>query len=1067
MMPSPPTGISVETYNNRIIMKWVKNPESDVKGYNVYNSTTSGGGISGYVKINNTLVESYTEVKKEILETQHVTEESGNTRTTTTKEVFREVFIFSFTHSNLTEKKRQFYVITAVNNTGEESVYSIEIDSTPLSVPSEIVDVPIRSQNDISLDYLTELLARNKDLDVKPGSEIRQLHVDPNSREMHWAFVREDFAMRAQSFLTLRDLDDADNDGISDEVADSEYKQTLKQAYFFTDDLQVQELIDDAFQAIAANYGKNRLSATKASTTVVFYSSTSPTTDVLVSLGEEISTIPTETEAAIKFQTLSSATMYVSEIENYYNPITQRYEIQVNVEAVEPGSIGNVNSNTIINTNIAGLSVTNPNATFGGRDEETNADLADRAELAFLGLDVGTVYGYMKTCREIPNVRDVMVIDAGHALMQRDYDDIRKKHVFGKVDIYIRGGENSQTEEKVGFLFKQVLNETFQVIDPSDFIIRCQNLNVTPSTPIYNVVSIRNISKGRDYDLLGNWIVSRNGITQEKRTQTSLNIQTGEITFIDPLDVGDVIMADYQYKITVSNEALYDPASGGELTPTLHQIYGSRYVVKNSYSFIKNDVELVEQVDYILNITNGQATLAVAMVAGDVLIANYQYVVYVSNESVISSAAGGETNAFLQNANVMDSFFIDNDGISIDLEEHNTINQSINMIMSSNIIATYRYRDSDPILLQVQPANRIISVVGSISGTLEKETNYILNKVDDILLEGNSSKANRTLKITYENGIPTGNLVSSSELITLVNNEYKELSKYGIDPESIIVRRGSTVYLKNSDYLVLSELDGKRVRLARSRNSSIVNGAQLTVYYNYGEILTITYEANQLVKIVQDQIDVSRHITADVLVKQVLETFVDLDISVVLDSDVEELKVISDIRTAVSNAFNKLKVGKSISQSYVISAIEVVSGVASVVVPLTKMVKAKGTQIVREIIASTFEEYQANVVKSYSTGPGALLNKTSGHLAKDGFYAIFEDDRPLILVSSPNDVDSATGQGYIGDDGEIIISTIESDPPALHQYTVSYVVSVETGSKDLSASSLEFLSLGDLILTTA
>ena len=56
MVPSPPTGISVVAYNNRVQIKWVKNPESDIKGYNVYNSTTSGGGISGYAKLNNTLI---------------------------------------------------------------------------------------------------------------------------------------------------------------------------------------------------------------------------------------------------------------------------------------------------------------------------------------------------------------------------------------------------------------------------------------------------------------------------------------------------------------------------------------------------------------------------------------------------------------------------------------------------------------------------------------------------------------------------------------------------------------------------------------------------------------------------------------------------------------------------------------------------------------------------------------------------------------------------------------------------------------------------------------------------
>ena len=184
MIPLPPTGITVVVYNNRVEISWVKNTETDIKGYNVYNSTTSGGGLSGYVKLNNTLVETYSEVKKEVVSSQEVVQISGNTQYTTITEEFREVFIFKYTHSNITEKKKQYYIITAVNNSGEESVSSIEVEATPLSIPTEVVEIPVRTQNDISLDYITELLERDSLLDVKPGSVIRQLHVDPNSKEM-------------------------------------------------------------------------------------------------------------------------------------------------------------------------------------------------------------------------------------------------------------------------------------------------------------------------------------------------------------------------------------------------------------------------------------------------------------------------------------------------------------------------------------------------------------------------------------------------------------------------------------------------------------------------------------------------------------------------------------------------------------------------------------------------------------------------------------------------------------------------------------------------------------------
>ena len=1063
MTPTPPTGITTNIFNNRVELSWVKNPETDIKGYNVYNSTTSGGGLSGYTKLNNTLIETYTEIVKNVVGSNQVVQQSGNTRTVTTVEQFQEVFIYTFSHSNITEKHKQYYIITAVNNTAEESVPSIEVEATPLSIPTEIVIVPSRTQNQISLDYITELLERDPNLDVKPGSVIRQLHVDPNSKEMSWAFIRENFAMLSQSFLTLRAIDDENSDGISDDVYSSKYKQTIKQAYFLQNDLDVQELIDDSFDTLASNYGKIRQAATKSSTKVVFYTSTSPTADVTVNYGLEVSTIPTETQPAIVFTTLSSDTMEVSHIADYYNPITQRYELTIAVEAVEAGIVGNVNSNTIINSDISGLSVTNPESSFGGSDEESNADLADRSQLAFVGLDVGTVYGYKRTCTEIPGIRDVVVIAAGNALMQRDYDEVRHKHVFGKVDIYIRGGENTQAEDKIGFLYKQVINELFDIFDSTDMLITSTNTGVTSTTPIYSISSIRNVSKGKNYDILGNWTISKNAIDLEKTSEVSLNLSTGEISFVNVLGVGDVITADYQYKKLVEDEVLIEPANGGEVNFSLDFFP----LVKRSYFIYKNGTLLTEIADYNINIVNGFLQLTSGLSTGDVLIATYQYIITVTNESVIASALGTEITANLVNKNILESLVIDADGKTLDIEEHNEINQSIGMLVSDLISVSYRYRESDEILLLTQPAEEIISITGSISGQLQPGTNYDFNKIDDILLEGNSSKAHRTVKIKYANGIPIGDLVESSEQVVLVNNQYKELSQFAIDTESIIIRRGSTTYLKNTDYIIKQEEDGMKVQIARTRTSAIPNGTEVEVEYSYGEILTIIYSSNPLVKVAQDAVDVSRHVTADVLVKQVLETNVDIDVSVVLNTGSDPSKVSADIRSAISSEFNSLKLGQELAQSDIIRAIEVVTNIKSVVVPLTKMVKSNGTQVNREVIYSTFSQYQANVVASYTTGPNALLNKTQGHLAEDGFYSIFEDDVALTLVSDPNNVDLAAAQGYIGSNGEIIVSTINGDTPAIHRYTVCYAVYGETGAKDISITSLEFLSAGEITITTA
>jgi Baseplate J-like protein len=1070
MVPSPPTGLTVVTYSTQVEVNWVQNPETDIQGYNVYNSTTSGGGLSGYVKLNNTLIETVSQVQQNLISAQQVVQQTGTTRTTTIIDNFEEVNIYSYLHQNLASDVTQFYVVTAVNTSGQESVYSAEIQATPLVISTEVVTIPTRTQNDISLNYITELLTRDPLLDVKPGSVVRQLHVDPNSLEMYWAFVRENFASRAQSFLNLRALDDSNNDRISDPVSSSPYKQLLMSAFFFTTDDQVQTLIDQAFDALASNYGKSRLGATFSTTNVVYYTTSIPSTDLSVALGDTVSTVATETQSSIVFNTLSSGTMSVAQITKYYNQVTQRYELTIPVQAAVAGSSGNVNANTIVNTSTSGFSVTNPASAFGGVNEESNADLADRVQLSFVGLDVGTKYGYERTCIQIPGVRDVIVVGAGDPLMQRDYDEIRQKHVYGKVDIYIRGGENTQTQDNVGFLYDESINQQFTVSvpysvsppNPNYMVIETTNV-VTTSTPIYMVSSIRNATQGQNYDILGDWMIYDNATLVLKGTGVNVNLASGKILFSNPLTAGNHITANYQYKVQITNET--ELGSGTSFSMNHFPI------AKRSYTIYKNGNALTENTDYTLNTVNGQGTLSVALLISDVLTATYQYIITVSGEVVIASAVGGETSANLAHFPVVESMLFGLDGISLDLDPTNTINASIGMELTDTIYVTHRYRASNPILLQTQPADSIISIIGSVSGTLQAGTNYTFNKVDDVLLEGNSSNAQRTIKILYANGIPVGTLTASSENVVLVNNEYTQLSQYAIDIGSpdvtFIVRQGATLYSVDSDYLLLPESKGNKVQIARSRNSTIPNGTSVEVYYNYGEVLTITYNANPLVDIVQQAVNTSRHITADVLVKEVLETLVDFEISVVLVSGANPSTVKSDISTALSNEFDSLKLGQGVAQSDVISTIESVTNVKSVVVPLTKMTKANGTQINREVIGDVFVPLLMGVVQSYTTGPGALLNSTLGPSANDGFYSIFEDDRPLVLVSTSAAVSSAAGQGFIGVDGTIVISTIDGDSPALHQYTVSYVVNGNTGAEDIEVTSLEYISLGQILITTA
>jgi hypothetical protein len=221
---------------------------------------------------------------------------------------------------------------------------------------------------------------------------------------------------------------------------------------------------------------------------------------------------------------------------------------------------------------------------------------------------------------------------------------------------------------------------------------------------------------------------------------------------------------------------------------------------------------------------------------------------------------------------------------------------------------------------------------------------------------------------------------------------------------------------------------------------------------------------------VQSNIEAVQNATADVLVKGVLETKIDYEVAVILKRGSDELQAAVDVRDAISAEHAKLRLGDGLAQSDIIRAIEMVTNVVSVIVPLTKMAKADGTQINREAITSTWTIVPASV-RSYTTGVNALLQKTLGSNAGDGFYAVFEDDRALTLVTTAVDVDTAVGRAFISSSGEVIVSCLEAAPPpgespATHAITVCYVVNGETGAKDIVISDLEYTVPGNILVTT-
>jgi hypothetical protein len=453
---------------------------------------------------------------------------------------------------NVPDSDPLYYVVTGVywdptTNTEIETPYSQEVLGTPLVLDTTIRDLPGRTQAQIVTDYVRAVLRVNAEISLVPGSVSRDVNIDPFASEAERIWFLLDFVHRSQSFLTLLAIDDVSGDGESDPVAGSAYKQALKAAVGFTNDTSVQALIDQQFDKLAGNVNLIRLAGRQATGPLTLYTAIRPTVDITVPAGSyAVSTADEETGVTSqRFIIGGSFVLPADTAESFYNFEARRYELRVPLVAELAGSAGNVPAGSITTlVGISGLQAINESATVFGSDQESNASLASRSILAFASVDTGTETGYAATsAAKIGTIKN-KIIKSGDALMMRDYDDVRKKHIGGKVDVWIQGVQERQVQDTFAFTFEVARDIQCQIIDVTNLVFRVLDSRVTPTTPIIEILNnpsqglgVRNVTKGLDYDLTGVVILDY----QTFQIDTSIAQPT---TVID-----DIIIADYRFRV--------------------------------------------------------------------------------------------------------------------------------------------------------------------------------------------------------------------------------------------------------------------------------------------------------------------------------------------------------------------------------------------------------------------------------------------------------------------------------------------------------------------------------------
>lgn len=148
---------------------------------------------------------------------------------------------------------------------------------------------------------------------------------------------------------------------------------------------------------VAALVGYKRIPARRATGTVIFSRSTPAPNDIIIPAGTRVAT----SDGTVIFKTTRAVILQ-----------TGQTQVEAPIEAIEPGSIGNVAANTItkIVDPISGIeSVNNPNPTEGGRDAETDEEFRYRIKTTIQSLGKATLDAIIARVKSVEGVRAVKI----------------------------------------------------------------------------------------------------------------------------------------------------------------------------------------------------------------------------------------------------------------------------------------------------------------------------------------------------------------------------------------------------------------------------------------------------------------------------------------------------------------------------------------------------------------------------------------------------------------------------------------------------------------------------------
>jgi len=464
----------------------------------------------------------------------------------------------------------------------------------------------------------------------------------------------------------------------------------------------------------------------------------------------------------------------------------------------------------------------------------------------------------------------------------------------------------------------------------------------------------------------------------------------------------------------------------------------------------------------------------------------------------------------------------------VTITSYNTVQLSTSVAqptvtLTDVVLGSYRRRAGVDFVLPRQPVASVTSVVGVVSGTLPA-TAYTLYHPNSPLAYGRSTLAGDYLNISGYSDPTTGALIPTGEALTVTSESHVLIGAY---PEFLdnlgalyytieVWNADKTVQYKGPndpsgdyDYTIDLGTQTTAVSIRRTETGDIPNGATVLIDYAHDENFVVTYKTNVIVSVAQNAIDEKKHATADVLAKEAVVVPLDIEATLVLGQGQDRSAVDTALRTNLTNFFAQLRLGDAVRQSDIISVMENTAGVSYIVVPLSKLVRQKGSQVVQEVL-STDVAYDSTLITSLTTSSALvyIINQELSAATVDGggavgdYKGVFQDEVALDLLASDallTSLGTAAGRAYILGSGgrsitgysddttliaegytttsqitarrleltanRVLVSLAIGDSPTAHTYATTYIVGVDKGAKDVDPGEAECLTLGTLTFT--